>query len=65
MTWLERPDIEIENVKGKELANEIRELAKRLGIDLFKANEEETKKILKNLNTSLSDEIVKMRENSE
>jgi hypothetical protein len=52
MTWLERPDINIKNVKGKEMANEIRELAKRLGIDLSQANEAETKKIL-NLKTSL------------
>lgn len=47
------------------MANQLRDFAKRHGIDLSLANLDETKKILKKLPTSLSDEIVKMREGAD
>lgn len=65
MTLLEKPRTNIESMKGKDMANQLRDFAKRHGIDLSLANLDETKKILKKLPTSLSDEIVKMREGND
>ena len=59
MPELQRPKVEIVILKGKKLSDEIKDIAKRQGIDL--ANMEETKEILKNLPTSISDEIVNRR----
>ena len=63
MPLMERPKVSIENVDGKILANDLKEIAKRLNINLEKADKDRTAKILKRI-SSLSDEIVKMR-NSE
>ena len=59
---LKKPRTNIESVKGKELANELRDFAKRQNIDLSLADLDRTRGILKRLPTSLSEEIVKMRE---
>lgn len=61
MPELQRPNVEIVILKGKKLSDEIKDIAKRQGIDLSLANMEETKEILKNLPTSISDEIVNRR----
>ncbi len=65
MPLLERPKIRIENLNGKELADDLRNFAARHGIDLSMADIEETKKILRQLPSSLSDEIEEMREGSD
>jgi hypothetical protein len=62
---LEKPKTDIKGMKGKELADELRGFAERQGIDLALADLGETKKILKKLPSSLSDEIVRMREGSD
>lgn len=59
---LEKPKTKIESMSGKEVAGDLRDFAKRQGIDLSLADLEKTKKILKDLTSSLSDEIVKTRE---
>lgn len=59
---LEKPKTKIESLSGKEVADDLRAFAERQGIDLSLADLEKTKKILKNLPSSLSDEIVKTRE---
>lgn len=63
MSILEKPDKQVPILKGKELADEFRDISKRQGIDLSLADMEETKKILSKLPTSLSEEIVDAREN--
>jgi hypothetical protein len=60
---MERPNVSIKNLDGKTLANDLKKLAKRLNIDLEKADKNKTTKILGRI-SSLSDEIVKTR-NSE
>lgn len=57
MPLLQRPKVKIENVSGKELADDLKDFAARQGIDLSMADMEETKRILKKLPSSLSDEI--------
>lgn len=59
---LEKPKTKIESLSGKEVAADLKAFAKRQGIDLSLADLKETKKILKDLPSSLSDEIVKTRE---
>ncbi|MGH9992047.1 MAG: hypothetical protein ACREBU_08740 [Nitrososphaera sp.] len=49
-------------MSGKEVAADLRAFAKRQGIDLSLADLEKTKKILKDLPSSLSDEIARTRE---
>jgi hypothetical protein len=58
---LQRPDVKINVLRGKRLAEEIEDIAKRQGIDLSLANMEQTKEILKSSRSSLSDEIVSRR----
>jgi hypothetical protein len=60
---MERPKLNIKNVDSKTLVSDLKELARRLDIDLSKADKEKTAAILKRT-SSLSDEVVKMR-NSE
>lgn len=62
---LEKPRANIESMKGKDLADELRGFAKRQGIDLSLADLNETREILKKLPSSLSDEIVRMREGND
>ncbi|GEM_PF-6309953 len=57
---LERPDVTIENVDGKELARTLKEMAKNLNIDLSKADKKKTVEILRK-SSPLADEVVKMR----
>ena len=57
-----KPKAKIESLSGKEVADELKAFAKRQGIDLSIADLEKTKKILKDLPSSLSIEIVKTRE---
>ncbi len=60
-----RPKVRIETVSGKELADDLKGFAARQGIDLSMADMEDTKRILKKLPSSLSDEIKEMREGSD
>ena len=46
---------------GQEAADYIEGWAKRMAIDLSKANEKETADLLNKLSTSISDDIVDMR----
>jgi hypothetical protein len=62
VTLLEKPKTKIGSISGKEVADDLKALAKRQGIDLSLADLRKTKKILKDLPSSLSDEIVKTRE---
>lgn len=62
MPLLEKPKTKIESLRGKEVAHDLKAFAKRQGIDLSLADLEKTKKILKDLPSSLSDEIIKTRE---
>jgi len=62
---LQKPDADIPILEGKELSEEMKRIADVQGINLSLANLEETKKILESLPTSLSDEIIKIRENSD
>lgn len=48
MSTLKRPDIEILDMDGRKLATELRELAKRLDIDLSLADKRKTREILMN-----------------
>lgn len=48
-------------MSSEELADYIDDIARRMGIDLNEANDEETAKILSEIPSSLSDEIVNMR----
>lgn len=59
---LEKPKTKIESLSGKDVADDLRDFAKKQEIDLSLADLQKTKKILKDLPSSLSDEIVKTRE---
>ena len=59
---LEKPKNKIETLKGKDVADDLKDFAKRQGIDLSLADMQKTKTILKDLPSSLSDEIIKTRE---
>ena len=59
---LEKPKNKIETLKGTDVAEDLRDFAKRQGIDLSLADMQKTKAILKDLPSSLSDEIIKTRE---
>lgn len=61
----QKPKIDLQEIDSSVLAAELEELAKKLGIDLSLADDEETERILNNLSKSLSDEIVEAREKSE
>lgn len=65
MSTLKRPDIEILDMDGRKLATELRELAKRLDIDLSLADKRKTREILMNLKKSLSVEILQGRREGE
>jgi hypothetical protein len=56
-----RKNTTVRVLKGKRLANDIRGLARRLGVDLSKADDEETERILRKT-SSLSRAVVKMRQ---
>jgi hypothetical protein len=62
MPQLEKPKSKIESLAGKEVAIDLKAFAKRQGIDLSLADLKETKRILKDLPSSLSDEITRTRE---
>jgi hypothetical protein len=62
---LQRPDVKIHVLKGKELSKEINDIAKRQGINLSLADIKRTKEILEKLPLSLSDEIVNFRESND
>jgi hypothetical protein len=62
---LQKPDVDIPILEGKELSEEMKRIADVQGINLSLANLEKTKKILESLPTSLSDEIIKIRENND
>jgi hypothetical protein len=59
---LERPKTKIESLSGKEAADDLKAFAKSQGIDLSLADLQKTRKILKDLPSFLSDEIIKTRE---
>lgn len=65
MSTLKRPDIKILDMDGRKLATELRELAKRLDIDLSLADKRKTREILMNLKRSLSEEILQGRREGE
>jgi hypothetical protein len=65
LSTLKRPDIEIRDMDGRILATELRELAKRLNIDLSLADKRKTREILMNLKKSLSVEILQGRREGE
>lgn len=65
MPLLEKPKNKVETLRGKEVAEDLKAFAERHGIDLSTADLEKTKKILKKLPSSLSDEITKTREASD
>jgi hypothetical protein len=65
LSTLKRPDIEIRDMDGRKLATELRELAKRLNIDLSLADKRKTSEILMNLKKSLSVEILQGRREGE
>lgn len=65
MPVLQKPDVDIPILEGKELSEEMKRIADVQGINLSLANLEKTKKILESLPTSLSDEIIKIRENND
>jgi len=65
LSTLKRPDIKILNMDGRKLATELRELAKRLDIDLSLADKRKTREILMNLKRSLSEEILQGRREGE
>ena len=62
---LQKPDVDIPILEGKELSDEMKRIADIQGINLSLADLEKTKKILESLPTSLSEEIIKTRENNE
>ena len=62
----QKPKIDLEEMDSSVLAADLEDLAKKLGIDLALADDEETEHILNRLDKSLSEEIVEGREkNSE
>ncbi|MDQ5868561.1 MAG: hypothetical protein M3530_02405 [Thermoproteota archaeon] len=65
MPVLQKPDVDIPILEGKELSEEMKRIANIQGINLSLANLEKTKKILESLPRSLSDEIIKIRENND
>lgn len=65
MPVLQKPDVDIHILEGKELSEEMKRVAEVQGIDLSLANLDKTKKILETLSTSLSGEILRTRENSD
>lgn len=65
MPVLQKPDVDIPILEGKELSDEMKRIADIQGINLSLADLEKTKKILESLPTSLSEEIIKTRENNE
>jgi hypothetical protein len=62
---LQKPDVDIPILEGKELSDEMKRIADIQGINLFLADLEKTKKILESLPTSLSEEIIKTRETND
>jgi hypothetical protein len=62
---LQKPDVDIPILEGKELSDEMKRIADIQGINLSLADLEKTKKILESLPTSLSEEIIKTRENND
>ena len=64
MPVLQKPDVDIPILEGKELSDEMKRIADIQGINLSLADLEKTKKILESLPTSLSEEIIKTRENN-
>lgn len=65
MPVLQKPDVDIPILEGKELSDEMKRIADIQGINLSLADLEKTKKILESLPTSLSEEIIKTRENND
>jgi hypothetical protein len=65
LSTLKPPDIEIRDMDGRILATELRELAKRLNIDLSLADKRKAREILMNLKKSLSVEILQGRREGE
>jgi hypothetical protein len=62
---LQKPDVDIPILEGKELSDEMKRIADIQGINLSLADLEKTKKILESLPTSLSEEIIKTRETND
>lgn len=65
MHTLQRPDDKIDVLRGKQLSDEIEDLAKKQNIDLSLASMNKTKEILKSVSSSLSDDIIETRESNE
>lgn len=65
MPVLQKPDVDIPILEGKELSDEMKRIADIQGINLSLADLEKTKKILESLPNSLSEEIIKTRENND
>jgi hypothetical protein len=62
---LQKPDVDIPILQGKELSDEMKRIADIQGINLSLADLEKTKKILESLPTLLSEEIIKTRETND
>ncbi len=56
-------DMDIHILEGRELVEEMKHIAEIQGINLTLADLNKTKQILDSLETSLSDEIIRTREN--
>jgi hypothetical protein len=57
----EKPNKNARVMTSKESKKYIEDIAKKMGIDLSKADDKTTEKILSKTSSSLSDDIVKMR----
>ena len=62
---LKERDADIHVLRGKELENEIDNIATMEGIDLSLADMNKTKEILSSVKSSLSEEILNTRDNSD
>lgn len=65
MPVLQKPDVDIPILEGKELSDKMKRIADIQGINIDPADLEKTKKILESLPTSPSEEIIKTRENND
>lgn len=62
-TMLEKPK-DVKTMRSDEIAKYIEDIARQMGIDLSKIDEKEVEGLLNKI-SSLSDEIVKMREKAD
>jgi predicted regulator of amino acid metabolism with ACT domain len=58
---IEKPNKNARVMSSKESKKYIEDIAKKMGIDLSKADDKTTEEILSKASSSLSDDIIKMR----